>query len=91
MAFIVLISYPFNLLRIAMIAVLAIFSVLCFVVPFLRTVFGISGNFVLDMLTLTAPVTVGGIGLLIGFTVLFRKIKFPQKLPPTLQKFADKL
>ena len=91
LAFIVLISYPFNLLRIAMIAVLAIFSVLCFVVPFLRTVFGISGNFVIDMLTLTAPVTVGGIGLLIGFTVLFRKIKFPQKLPPTLQKFADKL
>ena len=91
LAFIVRISYPFNPVRIVLIAVLTVFSVLCFVVPFLRTVFGISGDFEIGMLTLTLPVTLGGIALFIVFTLLSKKINLPQKLPPSLQKIADKL
>ena len=74
-----------------MIVLLAGFAATCFFVPFLRTVFGISGEFVPAMLTLTLPVTLGGIALFIGFTALSYKIKFPEKLPPGIQKLADKL
>lgn len=91
LSMIIKISYPFNILRIVMIVLLAGFAATCFFVPFLRTVFGISGEFVPAMLTLTLPVTLGGIALFIGFTALSYKIKFPEKLPPGIQKLADKL
>ena len=52
LSMIIKISYPFNILRIVMIVLLAGFAATCFFVPFLRTVFGISGEFVPAMLTL---------------------------------------
>ena len=87
LAFIIKISWPFNRIRVAMIAVLAAFFALCFVMPFTRTLFGLSATYGIDMLILTAPSVAGGILLMTAFTLAFKHMR----LPKFLAKFFEKL
>lgn len=87
LAFIVRISWPFNWIRIAMIAVLAAFFTMCFFVPFTRALFGLSDTYTTDMLILTLPSVVGGLILMVAFTLAFRRMR----LPKFLAKFFEKL
>ena len=68
---------PFTKIRIALVSVLAVFFVACFFVPFARTLFGLCETYTLDMLILALPVSVGGIGLFIGFYFALKYI--PQR------------
>lgn len=77
LTFIVKLCIPFTKLRVALIAVLALFFTACFFLEFSRTLFGLCHEYNIDMLILALPVSVGGIGIFIG---LYFAIKYiPQK------------
>ena len=77
LTFIVKLCIPFTKLRVALIAVLALFFTACFFLEFTRTLFGLCHEYNIDMLILALPVSVGGIGIFIG---LYFAIKYiPQK------------
>ncbi|MBQ8178360.1 MAG: HAD-IC family P-type ATPase [Clostridia bacterium] len=82
LAFIAKLCIPFTKLRIALIAVLTIFFVACFFIPFTRTMFGLCNEYNLDMLILALPISVGGIGIFVGCYFALKHI--PQKWIDTL-------
>lgn len=89
LTFIVKLCIPFTKLRVALIAVLALFFTACFFLEFSRTLFGLCHEYNIDMLILALPVSVGGIGIFIG---LYFAIKYiPQKWIDAISRLIGKV
>ena len=89
LTFIVKLCIPFTKLRVALIAVLALFFTACFFLEFTRTLFGLCHEYNIDMLILALPVSVGGIGIFIG---LYFAIKYiPQKWIDAISRLIGKV